>query len=93
MVSSSYLSELTALGHVRRFARAQVKSMAKGRAELLSLISRRKYGEIFERDLAGRKLQRSLLDIRFHVRDLVGHGHADRIQTTAGVLLRAVKPG
>lgn len=38
--------------------------MAKGRAEVLGLVSRRKYGELMERDLAGRKLQRSLLDIR-----------------------------
>lgn len=42
----------------------QVKSMAKGRAEVLGLVSRRKYGELMERDLSGRKLQRSVLDVR-----------------------------
>ncbi len=36
--------------------------MAKGRAEVLSLVARRRYGELFERDLAARKLQRSVLD-------------------------------
>jgi hypothetical protein len=42
----------------------QVKSMAKGRAEVLGLVARRKYSELMERDLADRKLQRSILDIR-----------------------------
>lgn len=70
-----------------------MKSVAKGRAEVLGLVSRRKYGELFERDLAGRKLQRSKLDVRFHVRDLVGHGDLERVATTAGPLLRAVKRG
>ena len=38
--------------------------MAKGRAEVLGLVARRKYGELMERDLADRRLQRSMLDIR-----------------------------
>ena len=38
--------------------------MAKGRAEVLGLVARRKYGELMERDLGGRRLQRSMLDIR-----------------------------
>jgi hypothetical protein len=42
----------------------QVKSMAKGRAEVLGLVARRKYGELMERDLGDRRLQRSMLDIR-----------------------------
>lgn len=38
--------------------------MAKGRAEVLGLVARRKYSELMERDLADRRLQRSMLDIR-----------------------------
>ena len=67
--------------------------MAKGREELLGVVSRRRYSEMFERDWEGRKLQRSLLDTRFHIRDLVGSGALERIETTAGPLLRAIKRG
>lgn len=38
--------------------------MAKGRAEVLGLVARRRYGELMERDLGDRRLQRSMLDIR-----------------------------
>ena len=54
-------------------------------------MSRRRYSELRERDLEGYKLQRSLLDVRFHVRDLIGMGGLERVQTTSGPLLRAPK--
>ena len=41
--------------------------------------------------MAGRKLQRSKLDVRFHIRDLLGLGDVQRVATTAGPLLRLVK--
>ncbi len=59
--------------------------------QLHGLVSRRRYGELPERELQGRKLQRSLLDVRFHIRDLVGMGMLERVQTTSGVILRAPK--
>jgi membrane protein YdbS with pleckstrin-like domain len=31
------------------------------------------------------------LGCRFHVRDLIGHGELQRVHTTSGPLLRAVK--
>lgn len=135
-----------------RVGRGQVRSVAKGREELLGLLSRRKYGERFERyapppthpgprvrgitgnncegclilqtspstpmrklppklrflcttmllphqmgtcgrcrEVAGRRLQRSQLDMRFHIRDLIGLGDVQRVATTAGPLLRLVK--
>ena len=61
------------------------------RLQLHGLVSRRRYGELPERELQGRKLQRSVLDARFHVRDLVGMGMLERLQTTSGVVLRAPK--
>ena len=59
--------------------------------QLHGLVSRRRYGELPERELQGRKLQRSALDVRFHIRDLVGMGMLERVQTTSGVILRAPK--
>ena len=59
--------------------------------QLLGLVTRRRYGEIREKDLEGHSLQRSLMDMRFHVRDLIGMGALQRVQTTSGALLRAPK--
>lgn len=51
-------------------------------------LQRRQYTEIPERDLEKRKLQRSLLGVRFHVRDMLGSGALLRLQTTVGPVLR-----
>ena len=61
------------------------------RVQLHGLVSRRKYSEVKEKELEGHKLQRSLLDVRFHVRDLIGMGTLERVQTTSGSVLRAPK--
>lgn len=68
-----------------------VLAIRKGREELLGLVSRRKYSEIFEKEVTGRKLQRSHLDMTFHIRDLIGLGDIHRVATTSGPLLRARK--
>ena len=59
------------------------------RVQLLGLVTRRRYGEMREKDLEGHSLQRSLMDMRYHVRDLIGMGALQRVQTTSGALLRA----
>ena len=59
--------------------------------QLLGLVTRRRYSEMREKDLEGFSLQRSLMDMRFHVRDLIGMGALQRVQTTSGTILRAPK--
>lgn len=65
-----------------------VRSIREGRAEIVQALQRRQYTEIPERDLEKRKLQRSLLGVRFHVRDMLGSGALLRLQTTVGPVLR-----
>ena len=59
--------------------------------EILGLLSRKRYPEMFVRDLEARKLQYSILDGRFHTRDLVGSGAVLQLETTSGPLLRLNK--
>jgi hypothetical protein len=63
-----------------------------GRRELLALLAKRKYGEIMERELVGkRKLLQSGLGMQFHLRDLLGLGLAAKAGTPAGPVIRMVK--
>ena len=55
------------------------------------MLGRRRYPEMFARELDKRRLLQSCLGIRWHVRDLVGSGTLARSETTSGVLLRIVK--
>jgi serine/threonine-protein kinase 19 len=60
---------------------------------VLALLRRRRQPEMLESELLKRRLQRSLLGVRWHVADLLGGGGLQRIQTAVGPLLRAAKPG
>jgi hypothetical protein len=51
-------------------------------------LQRRRYAEIPERELEKRRLQRSVLGVRFHVRDMLGSGALLRLDTTVGPVLR-----
>ncbi|KAK1428413.1 hypothetical protein QVD17_17246 [Tagetes erecta] len=68
-----------------------LKGLTQGRKELLSLLNRKKYKEMMLSILEKKRLRLSPLDIRFHLRDLLGSGHLKAIQTPSGLVIRAVK--
>ncbi|KAL8215027.1 hypothetical protein R6Q57_004476 [Mikania cordata] len=68
-----------------------LKGITQGRKELLSLLNRRKYKEMMLAILEKKRLRLSPLDMRFHLRDLLGSGHLKTIQTPSGLAIRAVK--
>lgn len=68
-----------------------LKSLSQGRKELLSFLNRRKYKEMLLSPLEKRRLRFSQLDMRFHLRDLIGSGHLKIVPTPAGSLVRVAK--
>ncbi|KAK9704816.1 hypothetical protein RND81_07G013100 [Saponaria officinalis] len=68
-----------------------LKGLSQGRKELLSFLNRRKYKEMMLAPLEKKRLRFSPLDMRFHLRDLIGSGHLRTVQTPSGLLVRAVK--
>ncbi|XP_021982231.1 serine/threonine-protein kinase 19 isoform X3 [Helianthus annuus] len=68
-----------------------LKGLTQGRKELLSLLNRKKYKEMMLAILEKKRLRLSPLDIRFHLRDLLGSGHLKTIQTPSGLVIRVVK--
>ncbi|KAL8150354.1 hypothetical protein V2J09_020162 [Rumex salicifolius] len=65
-----------------------LKGLSQGRKELLSFMNRRKYKEMMLASLEKKRLRNSPLDIRFHLRDLIGSGHLKTSQTTTGIVVR-----
>ncbi|PKU60213.1 serine/threonine kinase 19 [Dendrobium catenatum] len=63
----------------------------QGRKELLSFLNRRKYKEMLLAPLEKKRLRLSPLDMRFHLRDLIGSGHLKVLQTPSGMLVRVSK--
>ncbi|KAE9460640.1 hypothetical protein C3L33_07397, partial [Rhododendron williamsianum] len=59
-----------------------------GRKELLSFLNRRKYKEMMLASLEKKNLRLSPLDMRFHLRDLIGSGHLKTIETPSGLVVR-----
>lgn len=68
-----------------------LKGLSQGRKEILSLLSRRKYKEMPLSSLEKTRLRLSSLDVRFHLRDLIGSGHIKTVQTPTGLLARISK--
>ncbi|XP_050204616.1 uncharacterized protein LOC126654711 [Mercurialis annua] len=68
-----------------------LKGLSQGRKELLSLLSRRRYKEMMLAPLEKKRLRFSLLDMRFHLRDLIGSGHLKTISTPTGLVVRVSK--
>ncbi|CAN1131580.1 Serine/threonine-protein kinase 19 [Linum perenne] len=62
-----------------------------GRKELLSLLNRRRYKEMMLALLEKKRLRMSPLDIRFHLRDLIGSGHLKTVSTPTGLVVRVLK--
>ncbi|XP_010526498.1 PREDICTED: serine/threonine-protein kinase 19 homolog isoform X2 [Tarenaya hassleriana] len=65
-----------------------LKGLSQGRKELLSILKRKKHKEMFLSELEKKQLRWSPLDMRFHLRDLIGSGHLKTIQTTSGLVVR-----
>ncbi|KAF6981681.1 hypothetical protein CFC21_000144 [Triticum aestivum] len=65
-----------------------LKGLSQGRKEVLSLLNRRKYKEMVLSSLEKTRLRLSPLDVRFHLRDLIGSGHIKTVQTPTGLLAR-----
>lgn len=68
-----------------------LKGLVQGRKELLSLLSRRKYKEMMLALLEQKRLRYSPLDMRFHIRDLIGSGHLKTVQSPSGIVVRVAK--
>ncbi|XP_071689441.1 uncharacterized protein [Rutidosis leptorrhynchoides] len=68
-----------------------LKGLTQGRKELLSLLNRKKYKEMMLALLEKSRLRLSPLDIRFHLRDLLGSGHLKTVHTPSGIVIRVSK--
>ncbi|XP_031377321.1 serine/threonine-protein kinase 19 isoform X2 [Punica granatum] len=68
-----------------------LKGLSQGRKELLGLLSRKKYKEMMMATLEKKRLRLSPLDMRFHLRDLIGSGHLKTISTPTGLVVRVSK--
>ncbi|KAI3968578.1 hypothetical protein MKW92_033108 [Papaver armeniacum] len=68
-----------------------LKSLLQGRKELLSFLSRRKYKEMLMAPLEKKRFRMSMLDTRFHLRDLIGSGHLKTFNTPTGLAVRISK--
>ncbi|KAF7818438.1 serine/threonine-protein kinase 19 isoform X1 [Senna tora] len=68
-----------------------LKGLAQGRKEIMSLLNRRKYKEMMLASLEKKRLRMSPLDMRFHLRDLIGSGHLETDQTPTGLIVRVSK--
>lgn len=63
----------------------------QGRKEIMSLLNRRKYKEMMLASLEKKRLRMSPLDMRFHLRDLIGSGHLETDLTPTGLIVRVSK--
>ncbi|XWS36447.1 hypothetical protein CRYUN_Cryun20dG0086600 [Craigia yunnanensis] len=68
-----------------------LKGLSQGRKELLSLLNRRRYKEMMLAPLEKKRLRFSPLDMRFHLRDLIGSGHLKTAHTPTGIVVRVTK--
>ncbi|XVF81004.1 hypothetical protein PTKIN_Ptkin15bG0121600 [Pterospermum kingtungense] len=68
-----------------------LKGLSQGRKELLSLLNRRRYKEMMLAPLEKKRLRFSPLDMRFHLRDLIGSGHLKTDHTPTGIVVRVSK--
>lgn len=57
----------------------------------MSLLNRRKYKEMMMSSLETKRLRYSPLDMRFHIRDLIGSGQLKTIQSPSGLIVRVAK--
>ncbi|KAI9118981.1 hypothetical protein K1719_009656 [Acacia pycnantha] len=68
-----------------------LKALAQGRKEIMSFLNRRKYKEMMLSSLEKKRLRMSPLDMRFHLRDLIGSGQLETNLTPTGLVVRVTK--
>nr|GLL42713.1 serine/threonine-protein kinase 19 isoform X3 [Ipomoea trifida] len=68
-----------------------LKGLSQGRKELLSLLNRRKFKEMMMATLEKKRLRLSPLDMRFHLRDLIGSGHLRTVEAPSGLIVKVAK--
>lgn len=68
-----------------------LKGISQGRKELISLLKRTKYKEMMMTSLQKKRLRFSSLDMRFHIRDLIGSGYLRTVQSPTGLLVQLSK--
>ncbi|KDO60463.1 hypothetical protein CISIN_1g023922mg [Citrus sinensis] len=68
-----------------------LKGLSQGRKEIISFLNRRKYKEMMLALLEKKHLRFSPLDMRFHLRDLIGSGHLKTIHTPTGLVVQISK--
>jgi len=64
---------------------------AAGRAEMLSLVRRKRFKQLPKAELEGYKMRRSKLGTLFHMRDLIGKGLLRSVHSPGGEILRLVE--
>lgn len=57
----------------------------------MSFLNRRKYKEMAMASLEKKRLRLSPLDMRFHLRDLLGSGHLKTVESPTGLVVKVVK--
>ncbi|KAF5482420.1 hypothetical protein F2P56_002993 [Juglans regia] len=68
-----------------------LKGLSQGRKEVLSFLNRRRYKEMMLTSMEKKRLRFSPLDMRFHLRDLIGSGHLKTNQTSTGLVVQVSK--
>ncbi|CAA6662487.1 unnamed protein product [Spirodela intermedia] len=68
-----------------------LKGLSQGRKELVSLLRKRKHREMMLAALEKKRLRLSLLDMRFHLRDLIGSGVLKTVESPTGLIVRLSK--
>ncbi|EME27908.1 serine/threonine kinase 19 [Galdieria sulphuraria] len=72
------------LPNVGRF----LKHCLQGRKEILLMLKRTRFHEIAVKTLEKRKLKRSSFPPKFHLRELIGGGQVEQIESPAGTMIR-----
>ncbi|VFQ59715.1 unnamed protein product [Cuscuta campestris] len=68
-----------------------LKGISQGRNELISLLKRKKFKEMTMVTLEKKRLRLSPLDMRFHLRDLIGSGRLRTVEAPSGLIVRVSK--
>jgi serine/threonine-protein kinase 19 len=69
-----------------------IKSLVRGRKEILSILKRQKFKEMLLSELEKRRLRYSILNISFHVKDLIELGSIESVPTLiSGPLIRVIQ--
>jgi serine/threonine-protein kinase 19 len=68
-------------------------NLVKGRTEILKLLNKTKFKEMFLSELEKKKLRLSALPIPFLLKDMIGLGILERVTTTTGNLIKCSRGG